>query len=76
MPFRTIERRLRLLFGRPAFERDVEDEMAFHIEMQTMKHVQRGLSREEARALAVREFGRAERYRDEVRDVRGATMLD
>ena len=76
MPFRTIARRLRLLLGRPAFERDVQDELAFHLEMQTLKNVQRGLPPDEARALAEREFGRAERWRDEVRDVRGATMLD
>ena len=76
MPLRTPARRLRLLLGRRDFERDVVDEMAFHIEMQTMKNVQRGMSPAEARERAEREFGAMERYRDEVRDVRGATMFD
>ena len=76
MPFRTLRRRLHLLLGRPAFERDVDDEIALHLELQTLKHVRRGLAPAEARALAEREFGSAARYRDEVRDVRGATMFD
>jgi predicted permease len=68
--------RLRLLMGRRAFEQELEDEMRFHLEMEAKKHEERGLSPEAARALAEREFGRVERYKDEVRDVRGITWMD
>src|SRR3712207_7458276 len=71
-----IARRLHLLLGRPTFERDLDDELRFHIEMQAAKHAERGLSPAEARALAEREFGGVERFKDEVRDVRGATWMD
>ncbi|MFL5580763.1 MAG: ADOP family duplicated permease [Gemmatimonadaceae bacterium] len=71
-----IARRLRLLTRRRGFEHDLDDELRFHIEMQAAKHAARGLSPAEARALAEREFGGVERFKDEVRDVRGATFLD
>ena len=71
-----IARRLRLLLGRRGFEHDLDDELRFHIEMQAARHAQRGLSPAEARALAEREFGAVERFKDEVRDVRGATWFD
>lgn len=69
-------RRLRLLTGRPAFERELDEEMRFHLEMEAKRHEERGLSPQAARALAEREFGRVERYKDEVRDVRGITWMD
>jgi predicted permease len=69
-------RRLRLLLGRRSFERELDDEMRFHLEMEAKQHEARGLSPEAARALAEREFGRVERYKDEVRDVRGITWMD
>jgi predicted permease len=69
-------RRLRLLVGRRSFERELEDEVRFHLEMEARRHMERGLGPEAARALAEREFGRVERYKDEVRDVRGITWMD
>ncbi len=68
--------RLRRLTGRKAFERELDEEMRFHLEMEAQRHQERGLSPEAARALAEREFGRVERYKDEVRDVRGFTWMD
>jgi len=69
-------RRLRLLRGRPAFEQELDEELRFHLEMAAKQHEERGLSPKAARALAEREFGRVERYKDEVRDVRGITWMD
>src|SRR4051794_22623260 len=73
---RKASRRLRTLSHRDRFERDLEEEMKFHEDMQTEKHVQEGMAPEEARALARRELGSADRFKDEVRDVRGVTWLD
>jgi len=73
---RRFARRLRVLLGRRSFERDLDDELRFHIEMQAAKHVERGMSPAAARALAEREFGRMPRYKDEVRDARGVTFAD
>jgi putative ABC transport system permease protein len=74
--FRKASRRLQTLSDRDRFERDLDDEMKFHLEMETAKHVEQGMSPEEARALARRELGPVDRFKDEVRDVRGVTWLD
>lgn len=73
---RKVRTRARVLLDRRAFEHELDDEMRFHLEMETQKNIERGLSPEEARAMAEREFGRVDRFKDEVRDVRGATFLD
>ncbi|HEX8699649.1 MAG TPA: ABC transporter permease [Myxococcaceae bacterium] len=69
-------RRLRLLTGRRGFEQQLDEELRFHLEMEARRHEEQGLSPQAARALAEREFGRVERYKDEVRDVRGITWMD
>jgi hypothetical protein len=73
---RQLARRIRLLLGRRAFERDLEDEMRFHVEMQAAKHVERGIAPDEARSMAAREFGMITRHKEEVRDARGLTWAD
>jgi putative ABC transport system permease protein len=73
---RRFARRMRLLLGRRAFERDLEDEMRFHVEMQAAKHVERGMSPGEARAVAEREFGAFTPHKEYVRDARGLTWVD
>ena len=47
---RKIANRLNVLADRGSFESDLDDEMRFHVEMQTAKYVERGMSPEEARA--------------------------
>jgi predicted permease len=75
--------RLRQILGlarrvarRGNFERDLDDEMRFHVEMQTAANVRRGLAPDAARERAEREFGSVVRAREEVRDARGLTPLD
>src|SRR5688500_7982139 len=74
--FRSLGRRLRLLTDRPAFERDLDDELRFHLEMEAARNVRRGLDPDDAVAVARRDFGRVEYVKDEVRDTRGATLID
>ena len=68
--------RLHSLTARGQFESDLDEEMQFHLEMETAKNVERGLRPVEARELAERQFGPADRFKDEVRDVRGVTWID
>ncbi len=68
--------RLQTLADRERFETDLDDEMRFHLEMEAGKHEARGMAPEAARALARREFGQVDRFKDEVRDVRGVTWMD
>jgi hypothetical protein len=68
--------RLHILADRGRFESDLDDEMRFHLEMEAARNVERGMSPGEAGALARREFGQIDRFKDEVRDARGVTWLD
>ena len=69
-------RRLRHLIGRRRFERDLDDELRFHMEMSAAHHATLGYSPAEVRALTHREFGSMSRYKEEVRDARGLTFVD
>ena len=63
--------RLRALLRRRAAERDLVDELRFHIEMETEKNIRAGLSAMEARRRALRDFGGVEPTKEAHRDVRG-----
>jgi len=66
-----IRARLRALLRRDAAERELEEELRFHIEMETEKNVRMGLSASEARRRALRDFGGIEPTKEAHRDVRG-----
>jgi predicted permease len=61
--------RLRLLFRREAEER-MEEEMRFHLEMETEKYVREGMSPEAARRRARLAFGGVEGHKEAMRDGR------
>jgi putative ABC transport system permease protein len=69
------KKRLRALVHRDAVERELNEELAFHLEMQTQKNLQDGMSPREARRRAVLRFGGVEKVKEEVRDVRGLAWL-
>jgi putative ABC transport system permease protein len=73
---RKATHRLHTFADRGRFESDLDDEIRFHLEMEAAKNVERGMSPGEAGALARREFGQIDRFKDEVRDARGVTWLD
>src|SRR5688500_10379756 len=52
-----IRRAFRLAIRRPRIEADVDDEVAFHLEMRAGELVARGWAPEAARAEALRRFG-------------------
>ena len=62
--------RLRVLVRREEVERELEEEFAFHLEMETRNNVRAGMTPEAARRQAVLTFGGRERFREEVRDAR------
>ena len=71
-----LYRRLRDLVLRPRMERDLADEMAFHIEMETAANVRRGMGPADARRLAERQFGSRTAVAEELRDAHGVSWLD
>ncbi|HKE14354.1 MAG TPA: ABC transporter permease, partial [Kofleriaceae bacterium] len=73
---RDVAFRLRALLRRSAVERELDDELAFHLDRQAEKHVAAGLSREEARRRARLELGGLDRVKEECRDARGVALLE
>jgi predicted permease len=69
-------RKLREMFVRAPLERDLNDEVAFHIEMETAKHRAAGMTHEAARAKAMRDFGGTERFKEETRDARRIPFME
>ena len=67
---------LRGLVRRNEADREMADEIAFHIDRQARKHETLGLSAEHARERALLEFGGTTRWREEARRARGSTPLD
>ena len=70
---RKILRRARIWVAPRRFERELDEELSFHLEMQTRWHETQGLDRVAARALAMTEFGGETRFKEAVRDARGMT---
>jgi hypothetical protein len=66
---RTFFSRLRSHLRRDKTEREMDDEMRFHLEMITEEHLRRGMSAEEARREARLSFGGVEQVKEACRDV-------
>src|SRR6266852_6301188 len=67
---------IRAAWGRSAFERDMDDELRFHVESRTADLVRRGLSPAEAVRQARVEFGSLEKHKEESRASFGLRLLD
>jgi putative ABC transport system permease protein len=57
-------------------ERELDDELRFHLERQIEVNVGMGMSREEARTAALRSFGGVEQTREACRDERGVRLIE
>jgi hypothetical protein len=68
--------RLRALFSPRGVERELDEELSFHLAMEEEKNRTRGLGAPEAERLAWREFGGVEQFREECRDARGLNTIE
>lgn len=59
----------RFVFWKPRVEEEVDQELAFHLEMKTREYMSKGLSREAARQEAVRRFGNVRQVSEECREL-------
>ena len=76
MNLRDLKLRLRALFAPGRVERELGEELAFHIEQEARKLVAEGMSPAEARAVALKRFGPVPLAADECRDERGTAFVD
>ncbi|NIN71802.1 MAG: FtsX-like permease family protein [Gemmatimonadetes bacterium] len=72
---KRLARRIGILLKRSRVEREMDEEMRLHIEMEIEDLMRRGMNREEARRQALVRFGGVERYKERGRDARGVRWL-
>ena len=63
-----LRTRLSSLFRRDRYERELDRELQFHVDMLTEQNVRAGMPADEARRAALRSFGQIARVKDDVRD--------
>jgi predicted permease len=71
-----VRRRWDVIFRKSAPELELDDEIRFHLDMEIRQNVEAGMEPGEARRRALVAFGGVERFKEQVRDVRGARMWD
>src|SRR5436190_13856828 len=71
-----LRSRLRAWFRGPDVERDIDDELRFHVERQIEAHRSAGLDHVEAARRARLEFGGLDQTKEEYRDALGIRLLD
>jgi predicted permease len=69
-------RRLRALFRKEELDKELSDELAFHLEKQIEQNMAAGMTAEEARYAALRSFGGVEQVKEECRDAWGVRFID
>ncbi len=65
----SVWHRLTALLTRRRLDRDLADELAFHLAMREDEYIRAGLTRDEARAAARRQFGNVTHFKEEARDM-------
>ncbi len=71
-----LAERVRALVFRGRQDRELEEEMRFHLEREAEERIRLGLSPDAARREALVAFGGVARFKDEVRDARGVSLLE
>jgi putative ABC transport system permease protein len=71
-----VRRRLRALLRKRAMERELDEELRFHIEKEAEQNVARGMSPDMALRVALARFGRVENIKEECRDARGVRRVE
>ena len=73
---REVASRFAALFRKRKLEQDLNDELRAHLDMLIEENLRRGMSREEARLAALREFGGVDQTKELYREQRGLPMLE
>src|SRR5215212_8315523 len=74
--FGRMWRRLRALFDRSALDRELDAELRYHVERQAAEYVAGGMTQEEARRAARRDFGGVTQSKERCREARGVRPFE
>jgi putative ABC transport system permease protein len=72
----NLRARLRGLLWRSEMERELDEELRYHIERQAEQNIRLGMNPEEARHAALKAFGGVEQAKERSRDARGLRWVD
>ncbi|HET9985722.1 MAG TPA: ABC transporter permease [Longimicrobiales bacterium] len=73
---RIVSLRFRSLFRRSDVERELEEELEYHVEQQTAENIRQGMEPDAARRAAVRALGGIDLRKEQVRDTRGTRFVE
>jgi putative ABC transport system permease protein len=73
---RLIYTRLYGLLRKNRIEREMEEEMRFHLRMRTRENIERGMRPDEAEREARRRFGNVGRIKDQARDIKSGGFME
>src|SRR5688572_29232663 len=76
MKWSDLRLRLRALIFRKEVEKELEDELGFHLEMQRRKNLDCDMNADEARRQAAIRFGSVQTVAEEIRDERRLNLID
>jgi len=71
-----LKRRLWALVRKGEMERELDEELRYHLERQIEQNHRGGMSPEEARSAALKAFGGVEQAKERCRDARGVRWLE
>jgi len=64
------------MLGKSEIERELDEELRYHIEQQTEQNIRLGMNPEEARVAALKAFGGVEQAKERSRDARGVRWME
>src|SRR5215510_8883820 len=67
---------LRAVIRKSEMERELDEELLYHIEQQTEQNIRLGMNPEEARSAARKAFGGVEQAKERSRDARGVRWIE
>jgi predicted permease len=74
--FQTIPLRLRSLLRRDQVEKELDEEIRYHVEREIEQLIAKGFSLQEARQATMRAFGGVEQRKEEIRDTRRVHLIE
>src|SRR5215213_783817 len=74
--FKTLRVRLRALLRNKEMDRELDEEMSLHLERMIEHNVAQGMTRDDARFAALRDFGGFQQAKEECLDARGLRALE
>jgi len=74
--WQVVRLRLRSLFSGRDVDRELDEELRYHLELQIDANVARGMTPDAARTAALRAIGGVEQRKEQCRDTRGISLIE